>query len=534
MGGTVADLIRHIPLSLVAGVLFVILALRFSTSKAATGGLPYPPGPPRLPFLGNLFLVKFNNTRPWLTYTEWGKKYGGIVYSRILGQDYIIINSAEVAKALLAQRYWIYSERPGPASYKLFGLDRVTVSLGHTDEWRLHRKLFHQTLRQEAMSNYHDLQLQKAREMIMTILAEQDPLAGPGKHFDTYSASLILSIVYGYETAKRDDPVVKLVWQLLTTFSDELYPERAAVLSAFPALANLPAWVPGMGFKRRAHHCQHLMEEVAGIPFRHTKEQVALGIAPPSMVADFLHEQTKEIVGTTQWQALEDTMKMTAASVTLGGAETVSSSLLSLVMAMFLYPGIQEKAWAEIDAVVGPDRLPTFEDRPSLPYIEAIVREILRWNPVGPLGVPHATNTNDIYKGYFIPKDAIVIYNAWAMSRVVSDPSDPSHFNPDRHFLPNGELSSEHVYTSNPGFGFGRRACPGRYFAENSTWAGIVTMLATLRFEKAKDAHGKDIEVRHEFSTGMAIHPMPFQCVVTVRSAERENEIRSLSGPTFL
>ena len=53
---------------------------------------------------------------------------------------------------------------------------------------------------------------------------------------------------------------------------------------------------------------------------------------------------------------------------------------------MVLHPEVQKKAQAEIDAVVGPDRLPTFADRPNLPYIDALVKEILRWNPVAPMG----------------------------------------------------------------------------------------------------------------------------------------------------
>jgi cytochrome P450 len=60
----------------------------------------------------------------------------------------------------------------------------------------------------------------------------------------------------------------------------------------------------------------------------------------------------------------------------------------TLFLAMALYPEVQKKAQAEIDAVVGPDRLPEFEDRPSLPYINAVIKELLRWNLVTPLGEP--------------------------------------------------------------------------------------------------------------------------------------------------
>src|SRR5882757_2249349 len=63
-----------------------------------------------------------------------------------------------------------------------------------------------------------------------------------------------------------------------------------------------------------------------------------------------------------------------------------SSTLMVFVLAMVLYPDAQKRAQAEIDSVIGKDRLPTFNDRESLPYVDAVLRETLRWNPIGPLG----------------------------------------------------------------------------------------------------------------------------------------------------
>ena len=66
---------------------------------------------------------------------------------------------------------------------------------------------------------------------------------------------------------------------------------------------------------------------------------------------------------------------------------------------MMLHPAAQRKAQAEIDSVIGTDRLPTFDDRDSLPYVEALVKEVLRWQPVTPIGVPHRLMEDDIYNG---------------------------------------------------------------------------------------------------------------------------------------
>ena len=56
-------------------------------------------------------------------------------------------------------------------------------------------------------------------------------------------------------------------------------------------------------------------------------------------------------------------------------------------LAMALYPEVQKKAQAEINAVIGNNRLPDFGDRDALPYINAIVKEAMRWQPVTPFGV---------------------------------------------------------------------------------------------------------------------------------------------------
>jgi len=92
-----------------------------------------------------------------------------------------------------------------------------------------------------------------------------------------------------------------------------------------------------------------------------------------------------------------------------------------LFLALILYPEVQKRARAELDSVVSRDRLPTFDDRPRLPYIEAVCKELLRWGVVIPMctssfsmvwitrsdftsGAPHASSEDDIYGGFFIPK----------------------------------------------------------------------------------------------------------------------------------
>jgi len=109
------------------------------------------------------------------------------------------------------------------------------------------------------------------------------------------------------------------------------------------------------------------------------------------------------------------------------------SAIMSFFVAVLLYPDIQKKAQDELDSAIGRERLPSFEDRPRLPFIDAVCKEMLRWRPVAPLGafsgtltkslseivfispslagVPHAATKDGIYAGFFIPKGAPYFLN---------------------------------------------------------------------------------------------------------------------------
>ena len=76
---------------------------------------------------------------------------------------------------------------------------------------------------------------------------------------------------------------------------------------------------------------------------------------------------------------------------------------MTFILAMTLHPEVQKKAQEELDSVIGHDRLPTFEDQPELPYIQAIVNETVRFHPVAPLGAAHMSRSEDFYAGYRIP-----------------------------------------------------------------------------------------------------------------------------------
>lgn len=92
-------------------------------------------------------------------------------------------------------------------------------------------------------------------------------------------------------------------------------------------------------------------------------------------------------------------------------------------------PDVQAKAQRELDAMTGGDRLVDYADQNSLPYIQAILREVLRWRPVTPLALPHASSNEDVHGNYYVPKGSIVIANVWCVPELLSRPIVAQIFN---------------------------------------------------------------------------------------------------------
>ncbi|KAG1849810.1 cytochrome P450 [Suillus tomentosus] len=454
-----------------------------------------PPGPVPFPLLGNVLSV--NTKEPWLTYTEWAAVYGDLFFVRLLGQEIVVINSQNVAEALLDKCSRIYSDRPYIATIEPFGWSDVFVFTGYGDEWRSCRRLFHQTFRPDSALKFRPMQIKQAREMILNLVDDPQHYHS---HFATFSSSVAMSAIYGYQTISRDDPLVRLVENAVAIGFQLNNPENAILLKTFPFLLKLPDWCWGSSIKRDARTSANRMREMADVPFQYAREHMAeiSALGQLSMVAENL--QRIEQQDQTSRSLFEGALKKAATTALMGSYETTTSVLMVFALAMVSYPDIQQRAQAEIDSVVGRDRLPAFEDRGSLPYIESILRETLRWQPIGPI-MPHATSSDDIYDGYFIPKGAAVLLNMWGISQDEKRYPNASVFMPERFMDANGALTdddpAEYI------FGMGRRRCPGRHTANASLWSAIVTMLATVEFSFAKDDQGKVIEFTPKFTTGL-------------------------------
>ncbi|KIJ60843.1 hypothetical protein HYDPIDRAFT_116705 [Hydnomerulius pinastri MD-312] len=454
-------------------------------------------------------------SRPWLLFAEWHKQYGPLVYTNI-GQPMLIIDSESIARELLEKRSSKYSSRPQTPTFDLYGWGWTTVVLPYNDRWRQHRRFYMHGFRPDVAVQWRPFQLQKARTLLLNLLTS--PMDHE-QHISTFTASTVMSVTFGYNTAPRDDPLVEVVNQAMVLLVKGSAISKIIFFTMFPFLQYLPTWLPGLGFYRDAQASRKVSRLMLDAPFEFVKKSMADGKAQISLVSEFLSRQDED-GGSYDG---EDIVKEVAASGFSAGFETTSSYLMAFLLAMTMDYSIQERAQAEIDSVVGKGRLPDFDDRPSLPYVEALLRELMRWHQVAPFGVGHAVTEDDVYDGVFIPKNTIVTVNIWAIAHDKSKYPDPHTFNPSRFLTPEGKLNDDDMHVI---FGFGRRICPGRHLAAASLWAAIVSILATFDIRKAKDEKGDDIEITPIFAPGATSRPLPFPCKITPRSVETENLVR--------
>ncbi|KAK0223378.1 cytochrome P450 [Armillaria fumosa] len=470
-------------LLLVSLALSVSLFYRLFRYSLKCRRLPFPPGPKGLPLIGNLWDVPVEF--PCVTYARWSSTYGDVIYLDTPGNPTVVINSAEAAVDLLEKRSGNYSDRPDFTMVHLSGWGFDFGFMRYADWWRMHRRMFHQYFQPRTVPAYYPVQMRTTSVLLQQLLKSPDEFA---RHVRYHTSSVIMEIVYGYNVDPNGDPFVEMVDRALEG-ARIIGNEGIFLVDYIPSLKYLP-------LSRQASTWRNEAEEVKARPFKYTSESLANGLAASSFVSENLTKMTE--IGISEKAAQVEIIRNTAGVAFTAGTDTTVSVLLSVILAFLLHPEVQIKAHAELDAVVGPTRLPNFDDRPQLPYINAILFEVLRWNPVVPMGLAHRSVNADVYRGYYIPagaRSSSVTLDKAILHDEKHHPN-PLIFDPER-FMP--EDGKELQPQPTAAFGFGRRVCPGRYLALNIIWITIASMAATLSFSKAVDSEGRVVEPNDTF-----------------------------------
>ncbi|VDB95682.1 unnamed protein product [Peniophora sp. CBMAI 1063] len=502
--GLIQILSEHLVLTtgLTAGVVLVAV-----TRYLQSPWRKVPPGPSGLPFIGNALQMVGDQ---WLQFSEWRREYGDIIYLKAMGQPMVVLNNPAIAAELLERRASIYSDRPTMiVGHDILSDGLMLPSSRYGETWRRMRKAAHEALNKVVVHGLTEYQLEEAIVMVRNTMQNA---AGWDRFIRNATASTMLRSVYDESPASKEHDVrVKQI----NEFSE--YAASAAAPGAYwvevmPWMRHIPSVLAP--WKRQAQEHYKFYNALFHSFLGRVQDGIDDGSERASFSATLIRDSNRYRLKTRENVWL-------AASIYAAGSDTTRAALGWFSLAMLLYPDVQKRAQDELDAVVGHSRIPTFADLPRLPYISAIIKEVIRWRPVTPIGVPHRSTQDDYYDGYFIPKGTVVIPNVWEMNHDPAIFGDDAHlFNPGRFLDEKGELLSTLPGSKDDGhyaFGFGRRICVGKHVANNSLFIDIAVSLWAFSFVNVK---GQTPSAEGCIDEGLVVSPKSFEVDVQPRFAE--------------
>ncbi|KAF8520307.1 cytochrome P450 [Gautieria morchelliformis] len=475
-----------------------------------------PPGPPTLPVIGNLAV--FPRAFLHLKFTQWQKQYGEVFSLKVMDNTIIVLNTPSAVREIIDRRSISSSNRP-----KSIIADMITHGLNfgtcrYPDErWSVLRKSAMRVLNNQNIRKHRDYHRAEASQLMFDLV--HDP-QNWYTHIQRAVFSFGFGIVYGCRSPLITSEDVSDIIYVHPQFIDALEFGRLPPVDLFPILKLVPERFAK--WKRIVKNIGSLHDTMYDRLLRKVESRMARGESTPGLMEEAIKEAD-------EW-GLDRELLMHLGGVLLAGMDTSSAALQVVILSLVNFPDAQKKAQEEIDRVVGSDRVPTWRDIPDLPYTMAFLEETMRFRPVGPLGLPHEMAQDENVDGILYPKGAVVFINTWAMFH------DERYFDDADEFIP--ERFLKHVYgvkdpknddvarRPNMLFGGGRRRLTVTP-KPKSQEMNICNLIWAFDFLPALDATGQpkfpDI---NGFSPGLTGNPLPFDCKINPRSAQRVEMIK--------
>ncbi|CAN8096973.1 unnamed protein product [Discula destructiva] len=481
--------------------------------KLPEGVIPLP-GPRGLPLIGRVHDVPAEAT--WLKFYEWSKTYGPIYQMEMFGSVHVWISDEKIAHDLLAKRNAIYSDRPVIANLP----DNRTSGdysalLGRTETWKRQRKLTHHLMADAAKASLHGYPTRERDRFLYLLSRDSSNYVDLIEQFTSRTVSRL-----SWGSPHMAKVVRRNTAGLLRTISP-----AGALPNVVSWLARVPAALSPWKKREAARHAlearllRHNVEYVERMRWDKT--------AQPSFLGAFLDEKEQAaaaaaVAGLDEKRAKWADTGMGEASYTVGlmaiaGAMTIGSPIQSYILAMCHYPDWQRKLQQEVDAVCE-GRCPQWEDREKMPLLRAVIKEVMRWRPPVPTGIPHALEKDDVYNGYFIPAGATIHALEWGMTRNETTYPQPETFNPDRWLSPAFPETYREPLTRYPTldgysqFGFGRRTCQGLPIVEQDLFLAMGGLAWAFTMQKRRDpATGAEVPIPwNDFTALLIAKPVRF------------------------
>ncbi|CAG7852173.1 SubName: Full=Uncharacterized protein {ECO:0000313/EMBL:CCA75453.1} [Serendipita indica DSM 11827] len=479
-----------------AAAAVISLGLVYATSRKTYGsGRHYPPGPPKLLLIGNAHNFPVDNCA--VVFNEWQKLYGDIIHIQLPGTSFVIVNSFEIAQELFNKRAKFNSDRNvGHMIMKLMGWEWTPIFRNADIVHSTERTMFKRGIGPTKMPLKDPLIESHTQQLVLDL---QRIKGNPRNTIVNIIGMTIIELAYGRGIVK--DHGVELT---------ALNVEAMRLLNQ----AVVTVWAVDLSSARHGAYSKQLVDRIREWPFQMAIERHKAGTLGHCLADDLINEFG------TRFE-VQDTL----ASLYLAGVDTTSTVVVQFLHAMFVFPEIAKKVQAEIDSVIGRERLPSVKDRADLPYTNAVWKESLRLKCAAPVGAPRSNMHDETINGYFIPKGSIINSNFGFMLNNPKIWGDPEIFRPERF------LSAEASALPDPTvliFGFGARICPGMYFADRT---GFHMAVSTMALFDIKPLPGELVPLytEVEYTKTLFRLPVKFDCSFAPRDSKATHLLSSLA-----
>ncbi|KAF2500783.1 putative cytochrome P450 oxidoreductase [Lophium mytilinum] len=496
-----------------AGLVVLVLYSIYRILQIGKRDKRMPPGPPTIPLLGNLHQIPI--TGLYKKMRDWGEKYGGIYSLKFASSNVIVLYDRKAIHELVDKRGLLYAERPHSYVTNLVTHGDSLIWQDHHEKQKVKRKItthnFSPLILDEKVAPVQDAEV--------TVLLN-DLLERPRDiyyHMRRLTSSIATILVFGQRATTYEDFWGHCVYDALDRFGEALEPGANPPVDEFPFLKYIPLFLAP--WKRRAIYAGDVMNKIWAEARKRVDDRRARGDIRTSLgsLADKLLDEYAE-KGTNLGK---DELDHFFGLLVEGGAETTSSTMLTLVLCLALNPRVQIKARKELDAVCGSERMPEWSDFARLPYINSIIKEGMRWRPAVPLGIPHRVAADDYYEGMLIPKDSTIFMPTWALQHAEHLGYDePYAFKPESIDWPGYSGRLADGFAHHYGYGTGRRMCPGIHLAERTQWRIAAKLLWAFEILPGVDkTTGKPVNLDpNAYVEGLLHGPAPFEVIFKPRS----------------
>ncbi|CAM4557665.1 unnamed protein product [Leuciscus chuanchicus] len=458
-------------------VLAVLVLFRW---KRKPSGRSLPPGPLALPLIGNLPII--DKSAPFKSFMKWSKTYGPVMTVYLGPQRMVVLVGYDTVKEALVDQADDFAPR-APIPF----LNRVVKGYGlivsNGERWRQLRRFTLTTLRDFGMGRKRMEQwIQEESEHLLKSFEEtRSKPVDPVFFLSRAVSNVICSLVFGQRFDYDDKSFLHLL-QILSRLVRFISSPWGQLCNIFPRLMEL---LPG------SHNTiLREIDDIGSFIMNKVKEhEQNLDFNDPKDFIDCFLNRLNQEKDNHDTEFHKNNLTATVLNLFVAGTETTSTTLRYALMLLIKHPHIQGQMQKEIDRIIGRNRVPTMEDRKSLPFTDAVIHEVQRFLDIVPLNVPHYAMKDITFRGYVIPKDTVIIPMLHSVLRDEVQWETPWTFNPEHFLDANGNFKKNPAFIP---FSAGKRACVGESLARMELFLFIVSLLQKFSFSSPKGPDGID------------------------------------------